>query len=443
VPAGAGQCAPAGRSPERASAHESDAVTQSPPSPAAPSSTLGRLRSRRTFESLQEPTFRIYWIGTLAQTAAMNMENVARALLVFHLTSSGTLLGVTAVASALPFLLLSLGGGVLADRVSKRDVMIVGQVAAALTAIAIAVPLTLGLLSWQHVIGIAALKGVINALMMPSRQAIVPELVGREGIMNAMALNQAGQNMNRLIAPAIAGFLIQFTGYDVVFYVIAVLYVLGSLITLRLPRGGGAATTGGGVLGDIQEGVAYARRNTTVLLLLTVTLLAVIFAFPYLFLLPILVSDAWGVDSGAYGMLVTASGLGAIVSSLFVASWGNRGRGMPYLASMALLGVALTAVSFSPWFELALLLMVVVGLGQGALMALSITLLQYYTAEEYRGRVMSIWMMEFGIMSVGALGIGLLADAIGGQLALGGAAAVVVLVAAGAATLTPRLRRLD
>jgi MFS family permease len=417
-------------------------VTQSSKAIAAPR-TVSRVLRLRTFESLRNPVFRIYWAGTVAQTAAMNMETVGRALLVYHLTGSGALLGVAAVASALPLLLFSLGGGVLADRTSKRNVLIAGQVASVFAALAIAIPLTFGALAWQHVIVVAAVKGVILALMMPSRQALVPEIVGREAILNAMALNQAAQNMNRLLAPAIAGFLIQFVGFDAVFYTIAVLYVVGSLVTALLPRGGHVAAKAGNMLAEAYQGLRYARGNPTVLLLLSVTLLAVVFSFPYLFLLPILATDVWGVGSGAYGVLVACSGAGAIVVSVLLASWGNQGRGALLLASMALLGTALAAMSFSPWFQLALLLMVFVGVGQGALMALSISMVQYYTEEAYRGRMMSIWMMEFGVMSVGALAIGLLADVIGGQLALGGAAAIVVAIAAVATFSTARLRRLD
>ncbi len=177
------------------------------------------LTTLRTFESLKNPHYRLYWAAMMGQMGSMNMQMMARAWFIYDLTRSPAMLGVMALANSLPMLFLSLFGGVMADRVQKKNVLLVGQAASAVVALGIAVSISLGSIGAGHLIVAGVLQGIIMGLMMPSRQAIIPEIVGERDLMNAVSLNAAGMNINRLLAPAAAGFLIATIGIEGVFYI--------------------------------------------------------------------------------------------------------------------------------------------------------------------------------------------------------------------------------
>ena len=189
----------------------------------------------KVFASLKVPAYRLYFGALLGQMAAMNMQMVARSWFMYELTDRATMLGLSALAGAVPLLGLSLFGGVLADRVSKKYVMIVGQLLSALVALGIAVSISLGAISWVHLIVAGIIQGTVMSLMMPSRQAIIFELVGEDALMNAIALNAAAMNLLRLLAPAFAGFFIAIWSIEGVYYMMAALYITGFLFIVRLP----------------------------------------------------------------------------------------------------------------------------------------------------------------------------------------------------------------
>jgi len=346
-------------------------------------------------------------------------------------------------------LILSLFGGVIAERVQKKFVMLIGQAASAVVSLGVALTLTLGYLSAEHVgswwilIIAGVLQGTIMGLMMPSRQAILPEIVGEEKLMNAVALNVLGMNTLRLLAPAASGFLIAALGFEAVYYATSGMYLMAVVFIAFLPLTSTMTVSGGGALADIKEGLQYVRRETNILLILAFTLFAVILSMPYMMLMPIFAVDVLKVGAQGMGILISVSGIGAIVGSLFLASLPNKKRGLMLLAGSLLLGLALVGFSFSSSWYLSLALIVFVGLGQTVRMTLSNTLIQYYVDDEYRGRVMSIYMMEFGLMGFGVFGAGVLAEAIGVQWAVGGFAMVLVLVSILALAFLPRIRKLD
>lgn len=403
----------------------------------------------RTFASLKSGTYRIYWAAMMAQMGAMNMQMVARSLLMYEITKSATMLGAVGLANAFPMLILALFGGVMADRVQKKYVLVAGQAASAALALFVAICISFGIISGSFLLLAAVLQGIVMALMMPSRQAIVPEIVGREDLMNALSLNAAGMNINRLMAPVFAGFLVEWSGgvgasaYATVYYAMAALYLIGTVIILFIPKTGTISLKGNGALRDVLSGLQYVRDNRTVLMVLLITLIGVILSMPYMFLLPVFTTDIWNVGPGGFGILMSVSGIGAIAGSLVLASLGNERRGVLYLGSMLLTGVGLTLLAFSPSFHIALGVIIIVGVGQAGRMALSNTLVQYYTEEAYRGRVMSIYMMEFGVTSASTFLIALLSEVIGVQWAVGGAAIALVVIVLVSWIGLPSLRRLD
>jgi len=403
----------------------------------------------QTFSSLKNPVYRLYFCALLGQMAAMNMQMVARSYLIYELTGSAAILGIMSLATALPLLLMSLFGGVIADRVQKKYVMLIGQACSAVVALSIALTLTLGYLSversgsWWILMVASVVQGTIMGLMMPSRQAILREIVSEKQLMNAVALNTLGANTFRLLAPATAGFLIAGFGFRTVYFAMTAMYLMAVVFVIFLPRTSTMSIRGGGALADIKEGLQYVRNQTTILLILVFTLIAVIFSMPYMMMMPIFAEDILKVGPSGMGILISVSGAGAMAGSLLLASLPNKRRGLMLLASSLLLGVALVFFSFSTSWYLSLGLIVFVGLGQTGRMTLGNTLLQYYTDNEHRGRVMSIYLMNFGLTSFGTFAAGMMAEAMGAQWALGGFALMLVLMSILAIVFVPRLRKLQ
>jgi MFS family permease len=241
----------------------------------------------------------------------------------------------------------------------------------------------------------------------------------------------------------LTGFLIKPLGYEGVYYIMGGMYVISVIFILFLPRTSTIAVGGSGALEGIKEGLRYLRGQKTIILILIITLVAVVLSMSYIYLLPFMVEDVFGAEEAQGGLLISISGVGAIVGSIILASLPNKKRGLMLLASCLITGLALTGFAFSGHWYLAMALMIFVGLGTTGRMTLSNTLVQYYVEDEYRGRVMSIYMMEFGLTSFGTFAAGAMAESIGPQWAIGGFAIVLAAFSVLAIIFIPRVRRLD
>jgi MFS family permease len=385
----------------------------------------------------------------LGQFASMNMHIVTGSLLLYRLTGSAALLGIMSLVVAVPMLFLSLFGGAIADRVQKKQVLILGLISSAVVSLGVALALSTGYLSrdnagsWWILIATAFLQGTIMGLMMPARQAIIPEIVSREQVMNAVALNTLGMNVLRLLAPAVAGFLIDAYDFKAVYYAMTGMNIYAAGFILFIPPTSQTTTHGGNILADIQEGLQYILREKTVLLILAYTLVVVVFSMPYQQLLPIFVDDILKVGATGMGVLMSVSGAGAMVGSLILASLPNKRRGVILLASGLVSGLALASFSLSSSWGISLALIVFVGLGQTGRITMSNTLLQTYVEGEYMGRVMSIFNMEWGLVSLGTFAAGLMAETISVRWVVGGFALILTILSMLALFLVPRLRKLN
>ena len=353
---------------------------------------------QKTFAALKLPAYRIFFGALLMQMTAMNMQMVARSWFMYELSGSAVMLGAVGLGSALPMLTVSLFGGVLANRIRKKSILVAGQFASALVALGIAVSITVGAVSWIYLFVAALFQALILALMMPARQALIYEMVGENTLMNAIALNAAAMNFIRLTAPAFAGFLIAFWSIESVYYIMTVLYVIGFLFAARLPRTGTKRRRQITTIQELGEGLRYIRNTANVLDVLVLTLLATVLSMPYLFLLPIFTRDVFLVNVSSFGrlaswpligslllaleessarqgLLISVSGLGALAGSLFVASMRNRKRGLIFLLSLLLTAVSLVAFIATGSYPLALIIFIAMGLGQAGRLALSNTLL--------------------------------------------------------------------
>ncbi len=407
------------------------------------------LKNLRTFTSFKNPVYRIYFASLFFQMGAMNMQMLTRSLLIYRLTGSATILGVMALANSVPMLFFSFYGGVLADRLQKKWVILVGDLCYAAISLAVAVLLVTGVLSqdrpgsWWILIVYSLASGTIMGLMMPARQAVIAEIVSESQLMNAVSLNTFGMNFNRMIMPAIGGFMVEAFDFGATYFFMTALYVLAAVFVAFLPITGTVTLRGRGAWADIKDGVKYVRHEPTILLILAVTLFTVLLSMPYMMLLPVFTEDILKVGAGGMGVLLSVSGIGAIVGSLVLASLPNKRRGAMMMWGSLLLGLALVGFSFSSSWSVSLVMIVFVGLGQTARMTLGNTLLQYYVTDEYRGRVMSIYLMEFGLTSFGVFFTGVMADVVGGQWGGGGLALMLVIMCIGVLAFSPRMRRLD
>ncbi len=369
----------------------------------------------------------------------MNTQMFIAGYLVFELTGSFAYLGAIAIAQGLPMLFLAPIGGVLADAVrQKKYVVQVGQLLNGLNTLLVAFWILSGLIVVEHLVFAAVIQGLVSALQMPSRQALTPEVVGLERLTNALALSTAGMNFNRLVMPGLAGWGLAainpnegIGGSEYVYLAMGGLFIAAVFFMFRVPTQpipAARSRTAGAAIADLRDGFAYVQRTPAVKILLVTNLLIVSASMPYFMLLPGFVENVLGASKGELGFLISVQGVGSLTGSLLIASMPARGRGRMMLYSSLLLGVALICFAASTHFWLTSAVLIVVGLGQAGRMSLSNVLVQSYSAAEYRGRVMSVYMMEFGLTMIGTFVVGLLAAWIGPQWAIGGTAAWLVVM---------------
>lgn len=406
-----------------------------------------RAGTLRTFESLHDRNFRWFFLSTMGQFAALQTQMLAMGFLVFELTGSPGRLGLVALVSAVPALGLSLHGGVLADRASRRLVLQAGQVFQALLAAIVAALLFLDLLRYEQLIVIAFFQGAAMALMMPARQAIIPEIAGEERLMNAVSLSAAAMTSMRLVAPAIGGVLIALTSTAWLYVAIVIYFAIAivTLVPIRLAPRAVTSHDAESMRGweEIKDALRYTARRPVILQVLALNLLIVSASMPYMFLLPGFVDDVLGLGGVHLGVLLSLMGVGSLFGALVVASLPPRRRGLLYMLSAVLLGVGVLAFAATDIFWLSALITVMIGVGHALRMSLSNVLLQGYVDNAYRGRVMSIYMMEFGLVAFGVFAVGAFAEVVGLQIAIGGTSAVLLVVALLLFPAFPQLRRLQ
>jgi MFS family permease len=385
----------------------------------------------------------------MCQISAYAMRSMAMALLVYRLTGSVALLGVMSLIHALPGILLPLFGGVIADRLPKKYILVLGQAGSLVTALIIALSLTLGFVSeeragsWWILMAVYFLSSSISNLTMPSRHAIIAELVGTDHVMNAISLSNMGRNFLRLGAPALAGLLIDTVGFASVYYITSGINSISLILVLFLPITGALEEKSSGFISQLKDGLKYVRGEAEIIFILAFSLVVTLLSWPYHRLMPIFVDDILKVGATGMGILLSASAIGALVGSMVLASLPNKNRGKILLIGAMVLGLALTGFAFSPYMGLSLALMVFVGIGQIARMTISNALIQYYSDPNYRGRVMSLYTMEEGLSSLGVFGAAMFASVVSAQWAIGVLAMVLVLLSLLAFAFFPRIRKLD
>lgn len=408
----------------------------------------------RTFVSFKNPVYRLYYFSMVGHWSSMNMQMLARNLLVFRIVDSEAVLGVLALANALPMIALTLPGGVWADRIQKKTIIQIGQVSSIFISLATTLAIAFGYLSpahpesWWVLVVSGALQGGVMGFIMPARSAIISEIIGSKHLMNAISLNNMGMNFFRIFSPALAGLLVDVIGFWAVYAVMTAMIVMSWLFILPVPptrpdSTGVKSPVRTNSLSEVMEGWRYIRGQKTILLVLIFTACGTILGSPYSQLLPVFTEEILKVSATDMGLMVAISGVGAIIGSFILASLTNKKRGLVLIGAAFMLGAALVGFALSSSWYLSLALIIFVGMGSTVQMALGNSLIQYYTDAAYRGRVMSFFMLGFGLGSLGAFLAGILAEGIGAPVSVAGMAVVLIVITLVMLMATPRVRKLD
>ena len=399
----------------------------------------------RTFSSLRHADYRYLWTGTLFMSAGQWIQQVTLGWLLYDLTGSSVLLGMLNGIRALPFLVASPIAGVAADRMDRRRLILTTQYILIVTAVSMGLLVASGYLKVWHLFAFTVITGVTWAFVDPVRQSLVPALVPREDLANAVALNSAAFNLTKVIGPSLGGALIVFSGAAGNFFVQSAAYVgvLISVYWMTIPPTPLEARRSS-ALANLKEGLVYVWSNPAVFALMTAALVPRIFAVPYQTLMPVFQKDVLKVGPEGLGILLAAPGLGAMLAGLMLAMLANRVRrqGVLMLVSLVALGIMLNLFSWTRSFPLALLSLVAVGGCQVFYMATTNTMLQVIVPDHLRGRVMSIYALDRGLMPVGAFMAGGSAHLVGAPATVGGMGLLVILLALLVAWLAPVVRRL-
>jgi MFS family permease len=389
---------------------------------------------RVTFASLSIPNYRRYYGGQSISLIGTWMQMTAQSWLVLTLTHSGTALGVIVALQTLPVLLLGPYGGVIADRVDKRRLMIALQTAMGVQALVLGLLAITGAVRVWEIGILAAVLGLNNAFENPARQSFMMELVGAEHLRNAVSLNSVLVNVARAIGPAVAGILIATVGEGVCFLVNAGSFVavVASLTTMDRSQLAPVTPTRR-ARGQLREGLRYVRSTPTLAIPLVMMGIAGCLTYEFQVSLPVMADRGLRVGATGFGFMTAAIGAGAVIGGLFVAARGKTGL-RPLVLSALGFGTALAFATVAPNLGLELLALGVAGAGSIAFMSMGNSTLQLNAAPEMRGRVMSLWFVAFqGSTPIGAPLVGVAMTAIGPRAGLGLGAAVALLVAAGGA----------
>jgi MFS family permease len=396
--------------------------------------------------ALGHRNYRLYWFGQFVSLTGTWMQSTAQQWLVYRLTGSPLKLGAVAFVSYLPVMFLSLFAGVVMDRVDKRRALVVIQIGMMSLAFALAALTHTGAVQYWHVLVLAALLGLANTFDMPARQAFTIEMVGREDLMNAIALNSSMFNGARLVGPAVAGLIVARVGEAAAFTLngLSFVAVIAGLLLMRLPP---FTPHSGGLrpLADLREGLSFIARNRAVLSLVLIAAVPSIFGFPYTALIPVMAGKVLGLGADGFGVLVSSMGAGALAGAVSLALLGNfRRKGLLLTAATFAFAGALAGFALSRSVALAVAALAFAGWGMITHLATTNTLLQLQVPDALRGRVMSAYLWAVvGMAPLGSLILGSLAEAWGAPGALLCGAAVCALSAAVVLAALPQIRGLE
>jgi MFS family permease len=403
---------------------------------------VGRVTWRHTFRALRHRNYRLFFWGQLVSLVGTWMQQTAMSWFVYQITNSKLLLGVVAAMGSAPMMLSSIWGGSLADRHPKRSILLVTQTAQMVCAFFLAAGVWAGFATPSFIIVIAALNGVAMGFDMPARQSFTVEMTSREDLLNAISLNSSIVNGARVVGPSVAGLLIGWVGVAMCFFLNGLTFVavIASLLMMRLPPFQRLAHAVSATE-HAWNGIVYSLRHQRVRTILLLFLAVGVFGWSYGVLMPAFARDVLGRGANGYGILMSASGTGAFIGALVVATYGHlfTPRRLA-LGGVWIFSIALFALSLSRNFYSCLAFLLVAGFGMLLFFSTSNTVLQTIVPDEMRGRVMGVWSLVFGAMiPLGSLEAGATAHWVGTSFAL--AFGAIICAASALVTLLVIRRR--
>ena len=404
----------------------------------------------KIFEALRHSEYRLLWIGNVFSSMATWMDQVTRGWLIYELTNSSFQLGLVRGVQALPILLLSPIAGSTADRYSRKSQVMVALVVDALLYGLLAVLIFARSIEPWHVYVTAAFMASVWTFQQPSRASMVSDAVPPESLTNAIGLNAMMFNVARITGPALAGLIIAGWSTGGAYAVQSALYVLATIWTIKLraerrssSRARGHGADGEGFFQSIVTGWKFSWQNLEVRTALHVVAYASLFIIPFNTLLPVFARDLLGVGAKGQGLLLTSMGIGALASSVLIASLGDRmPRGILMIVGVGVYGLLVVLFALSTWFPLSMALMAIMGLCHVASHALAQTVIQAYSPREFRGRTMALFHQTHVILMAGGMIIGALASAIGAQAATALMSFIGALCLLGLYLFSPQARKI-
>jgi MFS family permease len=377
-------------------------------------------------------------MASFAASLGQWMQSTALGWLAFDLTDSRSFVGIVTFMAGVPFLLISLPGGVLIDRFDRRRVLVICQALAAGLAVIVATVVIAGLVEPWHLLIAAFCNGSLQAILSPSQQSLVPSLVPRSSLTNAVGLMSAGNNMTRVFGPSLAGAIIGLTGTGQAFLLqaIAMIAAMGLILTTKFPVR--PATVAGSGLRGVLDGLNIVRGRGDLRGLFLLAAIPSFCIFPYISFMPVFAKDVLEIGPQGLGLLMASSGAGAVIGGLMVAGGRqerNMGRMLVAGAICYSLVISIFGLSSAVWLSIPAL--IVAGLIGSYFMSSNNALIQHRITDDVRGRVMGTYMLTWGLMPLGALPLGILADAIGIQVTTV-AGAMITIALTIAATLRNR-----
>lgn len=405
-----------------------------------------KLRNIPTFTSLGIRDYRLFWLGQVASSMALQMDQVSRSWLIYDITGSKLQLGAVNAVRGIPLLIFGLFAGVIADRYDRKTQLIISKTVNAILNIILATLVVTGRVEVWHIYVTAFLTGTAQAFQQPARQVLISDIVGSEHLLNAISLNSAAVNLSRSVGPALSGIFIMAFGTGVSYYTQGGLFLLSTIwtIQMRVPKtlktDGQADVAEQNIFASMKEGFVYIGKHRMILALMVLALAPVLLGMPYQSLMPVFATDIFHGTAATLGLMMTTVGIGAIVGALTIASIGHRqGNAKLMIFAAAGFGLCLVLFSQSPVLAMAMVFTFMVGMCNTSYASQNQTILQLLTPKELRGRVLGIYMLDRGLAPLGSLLAGGLAEALGGRWAVTIMGGSCFLLAIGVAVFVPAL----
>lgn len=395
----------------------------------------------RSLTALRNPGYRLLWGNSFFASNAWILESLAMGWLVLALTDSAFLVGLAAGLRGLGMLFLGPAGGMIADRLPRRSVIIAGQAANTVFALVTALLVFTGLIQAWHLMALAFLTGAVSALFVPSRFALIFDLVGKEALLNATATGFFAFSASRIVGASLGGLLMNRWGPASVYLLVAASFLSGILMLSRLSPPRQVSLGRESPWTTFSVGIAYGARTPLVRNLLLLSLVTEVFGFSYFFMIPVVARDVLHVDVAGYGLLTGMPGVGALCANAVVASLGDvRNKGTLLLGFAGAFGLSLLLFALSPWFLLSLGLAMFVGATSTGYDSMLQTVYQSIVPEEMRGRMIGLLALTYGTSPLGSIQAGAMSDLMNPSFAVGLGG---VVVAMNAVRLVPLARQVN